>query len=474
LGSRSEKRMEKTILVSGGTLVSEVGVYPADLWIAGEKVKAQTAPGALGRELADEVIDASGKLVLPGLIDPHLHFNSPFMGTITSHGYDNGTAAAAFGGVTTIIDFSTQPKGGSVLENLVQKEAEAAGKTYIDWSMNGILLDASEQTLAEIPRLIEAGAPTYKCFTTYKHSGRLMDDDSFLLLLEATARYGGMLMVHCENDAIVSYNTARNLAQEKFDPIYHARSRPAAAENVAIQRVIDLMREVPAPVYIVHTSTAESVQIIQQARLEGLPVHSETCTHYLALTEDQLLGANGQLFICSPPLRTQRDVDALWRALRAGRLEVVSSDDAGVLPADNWRIGQGRFDRVPSGLTGIETRLPLLYTEGVCKGRISLPQLVSAACATPARLFGLYPTKGHLQPGADADVVLFDPNIEWNMCAAALHQNTDFCIFDNWPMQGRADTVLSRGAYVIRGGVLVGEPGRGRRVFRRLNMQDLL
>jgi dihydropyrimidinase len=460
---------EKTVLIFGGTVVTDLNTYPADLLIQGEKIVAQGLPETFPRSTVEVAIDATGKLVLPGLIDPHLHFNSPFMGTITSHGFDNGTAAAAHGGVTTLIDFSTQSKGGSILENVAQKEQEARGKTYIDWSVSGILLDASPQTLAEIPRLIEAGLPTYKCFTTYKHSGRLMDDESFLLLLEATARHGGMLMVHCENDAIVSYHTAQNVTAGNLAPIYHARSRPAQAENVAIQRVIDLVRESPAPVYIVHTSTAESAQIIQQARLEGLPVHSETCTHYLAITEDQLNGPNGQLFICSPPLRTQRDVDALWNALGAGSIEIVSSDDAGVLPSDNWRIGQGRFDKVPSGLTGIETRLSMLYTEGVCKGRLSLPQLVALASSNPARLFGMFPTKGHLNPGADADVVLFDPDQVWTMSAKTLHQNTeDFCVFDGWQIQGKVVSVLSRGEYVIRDGQLVGEPGRGRRVFRKL------
>lgn len=459
---------ESTILITGGTVVSEMGAYQADLLISGEKIKAQGIPGYFSGLQVDEIIDASGKLVLPGLIDPHLHFNSPFMGTVTAHGFDNGTAAAAFGGITTLIDFSTQPKGGSILQNLDQKEQEANGKAYIDWSVSGILLDAGPQTLAEIPRLIDAGIPTYKCFTTYKHSGRLMDDESMLVLLEMTAQYGGMLMVHCENDAIVSYHTAKNIAAGRLDPIYHARSRPSSAENVAIQRVIDLMREVPAPVYIVHTSTAESARIIQHARLDGLPIHSETCTHYLAITEDQLSGPDGQLFICSPPLRTQKDIDALWQALRAGCIEVVSSDDAGVPPKDNLRIGQGRFDQVPSGLIGIETRLALLYTEGVCKGRLSLSQLVAVTSSTPARLFGLYPAKGHLNPGADADIVLFDPHHSWTMSSSTLHQNSDFCIFEGWPMRGMVESVLSRGAYVVRDRQLVGQPGRGKRVFRRL------
>jgi dihydropyrimidinase len=461
--------MAKKILIQGGTIVSETGAAKADLLIEGEKIIAQSQPGVYLKDSADLVIDARDRLVLPGLIDPHLHFNSPFMGTVTVHDFYSGTIAAAYGGITTIIDFSTQPKGGSILENLAQKEEEARGKTFIDWSMSGILLDASPETLAEIPQLIKAGVPTYKCFTTYKQSGRLMDDDSILQILEVTAQYGGMLMVHCENDAVLDYHRRKNLEAGHFAPIYHARSRTASSENIAIQRIIDLVREVPAPVFIVHTSTAESTKIIQKARLQGLPVHSETCTHYLTLTEVMLEGPNAQLYICSPPLRTQRDVDALWRALSIGSIEIVSSDDSGVSPQDNLSLGEGRFDKVPSGMSGIEVRWPILYTEGVTKGRISLPRLVSAAATTPARLFGLYPQKGHLGPGADADVLIFDPSREWIMTAGNLHMNTTFCPFEGWKIQGHVESVISRGEFIIRDEQLVAQPGRGRRIFRSLS-----
>ena len=458
----------KKMLIQGGLLVNSDGSYPADVLVQGEKVKAVGIPGAFAAEAVDEILDASGKLVLPGLIDPHLHFNSPFMGTVSVHDYLNGTAAAAYGGITTNIDFSTQPKGGSLIENLAQKEEEARGRTYIDWSMSGILLDASPQTLAEIPQLIQLGVPTYKCFTTYKHSGRLMDDSGMLKILEATAANGGMLMVHCEHDALIESRMEKEIAAGHFAPISHARTRPAEAENLAIQRVIDLMREVPAPVYIVHTSTAESVGMIQAARAQGLPIHSETCTHYLVLTEEKLTGSQAQFFICSPPLRTQKDVDALWCGVATGCIEVISSDDAGVPPADNLQIAQGRFDKVPSGMSGIEARLSILYTEGVHKGRISLPRLVELTSTNPARLFGLYPQKGHIAPGADADIVIYDPQGEWSMTASTLHMNTSFCPFEDWIIQGHVKFVLSRGAYVIEDGKLVGQPGRGQRVFRKL------
>jgi dihydropyrimidinase len=391
------------------------------------------------------------------------------MGSTTVHDFHSGTAAAAFGGITTVISFSTQPKGGSLLRNLEEHEQKADGQAYIDWSIHGILLDSSEQTLSEIPELVKAGVPTYKCFTTYRHSQRVMDDDSMLLVLRATAESGGMLMVHCENDAIVEYRLKLELAQGHTSWIYHARSRPRTAENVAIQRVVDLMKEERAPVYIVHASTAESVQIIQKAQSQGDPIHCETCTHYLVLTEDLLNSELGHLFICSPPLRTQRDIDALWKASRVGPIEVISSDDAELPSADRKRLSEGRFDKVPSGMSGVESRLTMLYTEGVRKGRISLPRLVSLTAANPARLFGLFPQKGSLTPGSDADIVLFDPDVKWTMSAETLHMNTDFCPFEGREVFGKPKTVLCRGEVVIRDYELIGSSKHGRRVDRKLD-----
>lgn len=459
----------KRILIHGGAVVSESEVAPYDVFIEGEHIARLGFRGAFDPESFDEVIDAKGLLVMPGLVDPHVHFDSPFMGSTTVHDFHNGTAAAAFGGITSVISFSTQPKGGSVLHNLEEHEKNADGQAYVDWSLHGILLDAREQTLAEIPELVKAGVPTYKCFTTYRHADRMMDDDGMLQVLRATSESGGMLMIHCENDTILEYHLQEELAQGHTSWIYHARSRPNSAENVAIQRVVDLMKEEPAPVYIVHASTSESVQIVQRARSEGYPIHCETCTHYLVITEEKLETERGHLFICSPPLRKQVDVDALWRAAKVGPIEVVSSDDAGMPTADRTRLGEGRFDKVPNGMPGIEPRLTMLYSEGVKKGRISLPRLVSLTSTNPARLFGLFPQKGSLAPGADADIVLFDPDIEWTMTAETLHMNTDFCPFEEMDVIGKPRTVLCRGEIVIRDGELTGSPKHGRRIIRKLD-----
>lgn len=459
----------KKILIHGGMVVSDSDVAPYDIVIEGEHIAALGLKGDFAPDSFDEILDATGLLVLPGLVDPHVHFDAPFMGGKTDHDFHTGTAAAAYGGITTVISFSTQPKGGSILQNLEEHEKNAGGRAYVDWSLHGLLYDASEQTLSEIPELVKAGIPTYKCFTTYRHSGRLMDDDGMLRVLRATAESGGMLMIHCENDAIVEHRLKQELAQGHTSWIYHARSRPGHAENVAIQRVVDLMKEERAPVYIVHASTAESVQIIQKAQLQGDPIHCETCTHYLILTEDLLNSELGHLFICSPPLRTQSDIDALWKASRSGPIQVISSDDAGLPSADRTRLAEGRFDKVPNGMPGVEPRLTMLYTEGVRKGRISLPRLVSLTSTNPARLFGLFPQKGSLAPGSDADIVLFDPDVRWTMSAETLHMNTDFCPFEGREVFGKPKSVLCRGEVVLRDYELVGSQKHGRRVLRKLD-----
>src|SRR5581483_3298823 len=324
--------MSQTLRIAGGTLVTEREAIPRDLLIHDGRVQAQLPPNEFAA--VDEILDARGRYVLPGLIDPHVHFNSPFMGTVTVHDYYTGSRAAAFGGVTCFIDFSTQVKGASLLENLAQKEEEATGRALIDWSMHGILLDADEHTVSEIPRLIEAGCPTFKCFTTYKAAGRMVDDYAILKLLKPIADNGGMLMVHCEDDALIEFYRTRELDAGHVAPIYHARSRPPIVENEAIRRLSILVAQIPTPTYVVHTSTKESVALVHAARERGLPFHSETCTHYLALTEEALTRPNGEMFICSPPLRSAEDVEALWRGLAENKIEVVSTDDAGVPTAD--------------------------------------------------------------------------------------------------------------------------------------------
>jgi dihydropyrimidinase len=458
----------KSLLIHGGTVVSDSSTSQVDLIIQSGRIIAQGSPGSFDKEHFTEEIDAFGMFVLPGLIDPHVHFDSPFMGSKTVHDFRTGSIAAAYGGITTIISFSTQGKGESIIKNIESQNRNAEKQSFIDWGFHGIILDAKEDTLSEITHLINAGYPTYKCFTTYRHSNRMVDDTDILSLLEITARNPAMLMVHCENDAILEHNLKRVLST-KNAWINHAKSRPASAENVEIARIIDLMREEVAPVYIVHTTTREGMGIIQDAINMGLPIHCETCTHYLVLTEDKLKEEDGYQFICSPPLRKKEDNDALWKAATNGPLEVVSTDDAGVPTLDRIRLGEGKFDKVPNGMPGIEPRLVVLYSQGVVNGRINLPRLVALTSTNPAKLFGLYPQKGHLGIGADADIVLFDPNPRWRISASTHHMNTDFSPFEGMEVTGNVRSVLCRGEYVIREGELVGTPGYGQLIRRSID-----
>lgn len=460
--------MDNSMLIRGGTVVSDSSVSQIDLCVQSGRIIAHGSHGSFDKEHFTEVIDASGMLVLPGLIDPHVHFDSPFMGSKTVHNFQTGSIAAAYGGITTVISFSTQGKGESITQNIESTNRIAEKQSLIDWGIHGIVLDAKEDTISEVQHLIDAGYPTYKCFTTYRHSNRMVEDTDILSLLEVTARNNAMLMVHCENDAILEYNLKKVLSTNNLW-INHAKSRPASAENVEIARIIDLMREEVAPVYIVHTSTRESMGIIQDAINTGLPIHCETCTHYLVLTEDQLKGENGYQFICSPPLRKQEDSDALWKAATNGPLEVVSSDDAGVPTSDRIKFGEGRFEKVPNGMPGIEPRLAVLYSQGVIKGRINLPRLVALTSTNPAKLFGLFPQKGHLGIGADADIVLFDPNPKWRISASTHHMNTDFSPFEGMDVTGTVRSVLCRGEFIIREGELVGTPGYGKLIRRRID-----
>lgn len=459
---------DKNLLIRGGMVVSDSCISQIDLYVKSGRIEAQGSLGSFDREHFTEVYDASGMFILPGLVDPHVHFDSPFMGSKTVHDFRTGSIAAAYGGITTVISFSTQGKGESIIKNIESQNKNAEKQSIIDWGFHGIVLDAKEETLSEIPHLVNAGYPTYKCFTTYRHANRMVDDQDILSLLEVTARTNAMLMVHCENDAILEHNLKRELTN-KNEWINHAKSRPASAENVEIVRIIDLMREEIAPVYIVHTSTRESMGIIQDAINIGLPIHCETCTHYLVLTEDKMKGENGYQFICSPPLRKKEDNDVLWKAAANGPLEVISTDDAGVPTADRIKFGEGRFDKVPNGMPGIEPRLAVLYTQGVVKGRINLPRLVALTSTNPAKLFGLFPQKGHLGIGADADIVMFDPNPRWRMSASTHHMNTDFSPFEGMSIRGNIRSVLCRGEFIIREGELIGTPGYGKLVRRHID-----
>ncbi len=459
-------------LIRGGTIVTSESSSPGDLLIEGETIAAcggrlEGGGAFVSIGPIDRVIDAAGLLVLPGAVDTHVHFNDAFMGTVSVHDYESGTRAAAFGGVTSVIDFSNQEDGEPLLRTIDRKKDEAAGKALIDWGVHPVITRPTAETFAGIPAIVEAGAPTVKCYLTYRQEGLMVGPEELAAILDALRRAGGVLLVHAEDNDALERTIPRLVAEGRVAPIYHARSRPPEVENAAIARAIGAARETRGRLFIVHMATAEGIDLVAAARREGLDVRAETCTHYLVFTEDMLARDDGIKWICSPPLRTAAVRDRLWEAVADGRIAQVSSDDA----AYSWQaklMGAERFDLCPNGIPGVEVRLPLLHSEGVVKRGLPLTRLVDIASTAPARLFGLAPRKGSLAPGADADVVLFDPTAEWIMSRDTLHMAADWSAYEGLPVIGKVLKVWSRGELIVDGEDLVGRPGRGRYLHRTL------
>jgi dihydropyrimidinase len=415
----------------------------------------------------DEVIDAEGLLILPGVVDPHVHFNDAFMGTVSVHDFYTGTRAAAYGGVTSIIDFSNQIPGHSLRRTLEAKREEAEGKALVDWGVHPVITRATPDTLSEIPLLVGAGAPTIKCYMTYRSEGLMMEEPDLKNILARLKDSGGILLVHAEDNALIETNVPSLISAGNTAPIFHARSRPPETEDRAIRRIIRIARETGGRVFVVHLASARGLGHIRRARSEGVDIYCETCTHYLVFTESVLEREDGIKWICSPPLRTKPIQDHLWAGLAAGDIALVSSDDA----AYSWQaklMGKDRFDLCPNGIPGIEVRLPLLYTLGVSQGRISLIRMVELVSTEPARHFGLFPKKGIIRPGSDADLVLFDPHERWIMGRETLHMAADWSAYQGIEIIGRILRVLSRGELIIDHGTCLAEAGRGRYLHRKI------
>jgi dihydropyrimidinase len=455
----------KTVLIKDGTAVLGHTVAKQDIWIQGEKIRAV---GDLKGERADEVYDADGLLVLPGAVDTHVHFNDEFMNTISVHDYYSGTRAAAFGGVTSVVDFSNQIPGKPLIQTIEVKKNEAKGKAIVDWGVHPVITKPTAKILEEIPLLVQEGAPTIKCYMTYRAEGLMVGDNDLKRIMKGLKKAGGMLLVHAEDNDTIETNVPRLIEDGFTKPIYHARSRPPDSEAKAIQRVIQLARETQARLFIVHMASASGVEMVGQARGEGFDVRAETCTHYLIFTDSVLEREDGIKWICSPPLRNPMIQEWLWKGVADGRISMVTSDDA----AYSWDAklyGADRFDRCPNGIPGIEVRLPLLFSEGVDKGRLTLTRLVELVCAQPASIFGLAPGKGSLLPGTDADIVLFDPNAKWVMNRENLHMAADWSAYENIPITGKVVKVFSRGDLIIDGDACLAKKGRGRYLHRKLN-----
>ena len=466
-----------TTLIHGGTVVSPVSAQPMDVLIDGERIVALLSPGdrSLGADLAadaDTVIDATGKYVVPGGVDCHTHMELPFGGTFASDTFETGTRAAAFGGTTTIIDFAVQRTGERVQDGLAAWHAKAEGRCAIDYGFHQIIGGVDDDSLKAMDELVDEGITSFKLFMAYP-GVFYSDDGQILRAMQTAANNGAMVMMHAENGIAIDVLVGQALARGETAPRYHGLTRPWETEEEATHRAIMLARLTGAPLYVVHMSAKQAVRTLAEARGEGWNVFGETCPQYLYLSLEEQLSApgfEGAKWVCSTPLRSREEghQDELWRYLRTGDLAVVSTDHCPFCFKEQKELGVGDFSKIPNGIGSVEHRMDLLY-QGVVDGRISLPRWVEICCTTPARMFGLHPRKGEILPGADADVVVYDPNARTRISVQTHHMNMDHSAWEGFEVDGGVDTVISRGTVVVGGGEYLGSTGHGRFVRRGLS-----
>jgi dihydropyrimidinase len=451
--------------IVNGTIVTATDMYRADVGINKGKI-AQIAKKI--QEPAGEVIDARGHYVFPGGVDIHTHLDMPFGGTVSSDDFETGTIAAAFGGTTTIVDFAIQGKRMSLKGALKTWMEKAEGKAVIDYGFHVAITDLTKKVLAEIPELVALGVPSFKCFLAYK--GALMIDDGALYeVLLKCKQAGALVMIHAENGDVLDVLINDFLSQGKTDPKYHALSRPPEAEGEATGRGIALARMAGAPIYIVHLTCKEALNKVKEARDAGFPVLAETCPQYLLKSHQNYLepGFEGAKYVMSPPLRDKSNWDVLWKGLATGDLQVVSTDHCPFNFKGQKDMGKDSFAAIPNGAPGIEHRLILLFNEAVKKKRLGLNRFVELVSTAPAKLFGLFPKKGAVAVGSDADLVLFDPRAPVEISAKTHHQNVDYTPYEGFKGKGVPKIVLSNGKVIIRDGKFMGQPGAGRFLKRK-------
>ncbi len=457
-------------IIRNGTVATASDSFACDVGIKDGRI------AALGHELsgAAEIVDAKGKLVLPGGIDSHVHLSQPSgEGIVMADDFESGTRAAAFGGNTTLLPFCLQQKGQSLREALKAYHAKAEGNCFVDVSFHLIIADPTEQVLGqELPALIKDGYTSFKVFMTYE--GLALNDREMLEVMSVARETGALVMVHAENYDAIRFLTDRLERRGDIAPHFHGTSRPIPVEREATHRAISLAELVDVPIMIVHVSNGEAMEEISRARGRGLKIHGETCPQYLVLTEKDMEGLNmeGAKYVCSPPPRDTRSQEACWRGLEQGIFEVFSSDHCPFRYAQDGKLapkGRTSFRWVPNGIPGVETRLPILFSEGVMKGRIDLNRFVALTATNHAKAYGLAPRKGTIAIGSDADIAIWDPSREVTITQDILHHGCDYTPYEGMRVTGWPVTTLLRGEVVVRDGKLVGRKGAGRHLARELS-----
>jgi dihydropyrimidinase len=453
-------------LIKNGRIVTAVDDYEGDILIEDGKV---SIIGASLDIKADKKIDAKGRLVIPGGIDPHTHMELPFGGTAASDDFETGTRAAAFGGTTTIIDFAVQYKGQSLTQAVDAWFEKAEGKTSIDYGFHLICTDLPDDRLPEMRSMIDQGITSFKLFMAYP-GVFLVDDATIYKAMRMAGEKGGLICMHAENGVVIDAIVKEALAQGKTAPKYHALTRPTKAEAEGVHRAIALAEIANAPVYIVHLSCDDALQEVTRARDMGVPAYAETCPQYLFLDYSvyEKPGFEGAKWVMTPPIREKWNQDKLWRGLQFNDLQVVSTDHCPFCMKEQKVLGKNDFSKIPNGGPGVEHRMSLIYNGGVAGGKISLNRFVEITSTAAAKIFGLFPKKGTIAVGSDADIVIFDPNEEMTISAKTHHMNVDYSAYEGMKVKGVTKTVLSRGDVVIEDGKYVARPGRGQFLKRGL------
>jgi dihydropyrimidinase len=458
-------------LIKGGTVVNAGGSMQADVLVDGETI------AAVGRDLAasvDQTIDAAGKYVIPGAIDVHTHMELPFGGTFAKDTFETGTRAAAFGGTTTIVDFAVQSRGKSLREGLDTWHAKAEGNATVDYGFHMIMSDVNDQTLPEMDKLVDEGVTDFKLFTAYP-GVFFSDDGAIFRAMQRTSINGGLIMMHAENGLAIDVVAAEYVNEGMTDPYYHGVVRYPIFEGEATNRVIRLAEAAEVPVYIVHLSARDALEMVRQARDRGAHAFAETCPQYLFLSlEDMKHGFDGAKFVCSPPLRPADHQDDLWVGLVKDDLQVVSTDHCPFDFETQKQLGVGDFRKIPNGLPGVEDRVDLMHDGGVVSGRMTKERWVEIISAAPAKMFGLAGHKGVVAAGADADLVVYDPKRQHTISAKSHHMDVDYSCYEGRPVTGGSDVVLSRGRVVVENGTWKGEKGWGKFLKRKTAREYLV
>ena len=446
-------------LIQNGTVVTAEKTFPADILIEGEVIKEVRAGISAA---SHQTVDASGMLLLPGGIDAHTHLDMPFGGTTSSDDFETGTRAAAMGGTTTIVDFAIQGRGTKMRDALDTWWEKGEGKACVDYGLHMIVTDLGGAGLEDMDELVREGVASFKLFMAYPNV-LMVDDATIFRALKQTAKNGALICMHAENGSVIDVIIQQALAEGKTAPVYHALTRPTVAEAEAVNRAIAMAEIAGAPVYIVHLSSEDALNQVREARSRGVPAFAETCPQYLLLTIDELKRPDfeGAKYVFTPPLREKENLPKLWDGLKDDNLQVVSTDHCPFCFEDQKVLGRGDFTKIPNGGPGIENRLQLIHHHGVNAGKISLNRFVEITSTTPARIFGMYPKKGALAAGSDADVVVWDPNAEHLISAKTHHMRVDYSMFEGFRVKGNARQVFSRGELIVDKGKFLGKPGRG-------------